>query len=134
MTGNGRTLQGVRCRQVFTGAAQYTGILITLIAFLPDVGIAKGTMALDRPSAGPGKDSLADLHGAGAEAFQYISLERTGEKELDVVVRRSNAKITVTLDVRSTSLTAAVVASLFTSMGGYADKELAALKVSAARS
>jgi hypothetical protein len=136
VTGDGQSVKGVRCSQVFTGAPLYTGIVTTTIAFLPDVASAQGVFKLDRPKDDLESGSLVDVHGAGTEAFQYISTERTDGKVLNVVVRRSNAMVTVKAVVSSTtsSITDASVAALFTRIAGYADKELTALKVTASPS
>src|SRR4051794_26208552 len=69
VTGDGQSVKGVRCSQVFTGAPLYTGIVITTIAFLPDVASAQDVFKLDRPKADLEPGSLVDVHGAGTEAF-----------------------------------------------------------------
>lgn len=135
VTGDGHSVKGVRCSQVFTGGPRYTGIVTTTIAFLPDVASAEGVFTLDRPTTDLEPGSLVDVHGAGTEAFQYISTERTDGKVLNVVARRSNATVTVKAVLRdATSITDASVAALFTRIGGYADKELTALRVTASPS
>jgi hypothetical protein len=133
----GRDMQsevGVTCTQTFTGAVLVSGNVLTTIYFYADVALAKKMYQAERAPGSVEPGTLTDVHGAGAEASRYLGNDNPYARILNLTARRSNATVTVRVVLQpAEDVTTGDVDTLFTSVASYADKELNALKGTAAR-
>jgi hypothetical protein len=134
----GRDMQsyvGVTCVQTFTGKSVLVGAnVLTTVHFYADVALAREMYQSGRAPGSVEPGTLADVPGVGVEASRYFGNENPQAKILNLTARRSNATVTVRVVLQpADEVSTGDVDEVLTGMGAYADRELTALKTSAAR-
>lgn len=129
-----QSMAGVTCIQTFTGGVFVTGNVLTTIHFYADVALAKQRYQAGRAPGSVEPGTLTDLQGTGVEASRYLGNDNPYARILNLTARRSNAVVTVRVVLQpAKEVSTGEVDELFTAVASYADRELNALKGSAAR-